>query len=950
MKFEANRKIASILSADVVGYSRLMEDDEAATLATLKECRAIFDRVVAAYGGREFGSVGDSLMAEFPSAVNSLRAALEIQAELRLANESLPDPRKMSLRIGLNLGDVIEDKDLLFGDGVNAAARLQAEAPPGGILVSGSIHEQVHKKVDLGFHYEGSRKVKNISRPIPAYRVLEKGSRARSGIFGELRRRKVFRSAFSYLIVAWVLVEVASVVLPAFDAPDWLLRALITVLVVGFPPVLILAWVFDLTPIGFTATDGVHGERRIFKTMGARLAVAVPMLALTGVGVWWIWSGNLAGNDFRVSGAETRIEQPVIAVTPIRNLTGNEEYDWLGDGVANLVRDRLAQSRYLTVVSQPRWQSIARGIEDPTDLNEAAADANINYVLSGEVISSPGGLILTTRVTDVAAGTDVVAQADENLTEEKVLESVYRIAVLAKQGLKVPHADQLDSFAADFAVQNFAAYRAYISGLQYFDLGAYDEAEQTFNAALELSPEFHVVRYRLAMLYSFTGERQKAAAILKDIPDDARVSRREQLYIDAISALLEENDRPKAIEVYQGILAEFPFEIEARRLLAEVYQLDFQDDAAVEQLRLLARQDAENPHVWGPLGDYLTLMGRYQEAEEALQKYLDLAPGNPNAHGLLGQLERQRENFGAAIERYETALDLDPNYRLARLGIAETRAAAGDIATAIELLRPIADDAELELEERVTAVMDLAWLLRAQSLPGEAIRTWQNAQDIIDREQFRVAESLRHRAVCLLDLDRSAEARELLTRAIKDTPSFGGVPTRYLFSRGLLELQTGALDEVLATAAEIETHALPADNPDRTEEKAAAYLRGLRYLQRNEPKLAIVELEKARTLEGFRYAIYDLGYAKALHAAGRVEDSLALSEQALKSRDPGDLRLDLEWDRARASEFAIRLALESGATMRAEELTSEHKRRWGRLEPVSANSKPAPLLGDSTSY
>ena len=949
MNFEANRKIATILSADVVGFSRLMEADEPSTLATLKERRATFDRVVQEYGGRVFGSVGDSLMADFPSAVNALRASLKIQDEIRSANESLTPERRMQLRIGLNLGDVIDDGDLLYGDGVNAAARLQAEAIPGGILVSGSVHEQVRKKVDVGFEYAGSRHVKNISQPIPAYRVVAEADRSPVSVFGELRRRKVFRSAFGYLVVAWVLVEVSSVVLPAFEAPEWVLRALITILVVGFPPVLILAWVFDLTPIGVRATDDMPAERRVFKSTKARLAVAVPMLALTGVGVWWIWSGYLAHNEFRVSSADTRIEQPVIAVTPIRNLTGRDDLNWLSDGVANLVRDRLAQSRFLVVVSQPRWEAITRGIEDPTAIYAAADDANIDFVLSGEIISSPGGLILTTRVTDVANGTDVVAQADENLTEEKVLEAVYRIAVLAKQGLKVPHAEQLDSFAADFAVQNFAAYRAYISGLQYFDIGAYDEAEQAFSAALELSPDFHVVRYRLAMLYSFTGDRERAAQVLSDIPRDARLDKRERMYIDAIAALFDENDRPKAIGIYRQILEQFPFEIEARRLLAEVYQLDFQDDAAIEQLRLLTQQDPDNPHVWGPLGQYLTMMGRYEEAEQALNEFLRIAPDSPSVHGLLGDLERDRGNYDRALQHYQDSLDLDPQYRTARLGIAETLAASGDLKGAIPMLEEITANPALELEERVTAAMDLAWLLRARSRPGDAIETWEDAHELVLRDEFRVAESLRHRAMCLLDLGQPKPAAELLRQAIEGTPLFGGVPTRYLFSRGLLELAIDDFDAVRATADEIESHALPPENPDRTEAKAAAYLRGLVSLTTGDVDRALSAIETALELEGYRYAIYDLGYARALDRAGRLNDAYAAAERSLTARDPGDVRLDLEWDRARAHEFAIDLATRMGKTSAAEHLSAILEKRWGRPEPAAARSKPAPVDSASVS-
>ena len=166
---EDRRKIATILAADVAGYSRLMEQDEEATLAALKTTRRIFDQSVEQFGGREFGSVGDSLMAQFPSAVNAVRCARAIQDKLTSENENQPADRQMMLRIGINLGDVIEEADTLYGDGVNVAARIQAIASPGSILITGSVHEQIENKVEMDLQHTGRRYVKNINHPVDLY-------------------------------------------------------------------------------------------------------------------------------------------------------------------------------------------------------------------------------------------------------------------------------------------------------------------------------------------------------------------------------------------------------------------------------------------------------------------------------------------------------------------------------------------------------------------------------------------------------------------------------------------------------------------------------------------------------------------------------------------------------------------------------------------------------------
>lgn len=168
----ARRKLAAILSADAVGYSRLMNEDEAATVATLKEYRSIMGRVIARHGGRVVNAPGDALLAEFPSAVEAVGCAAELQQVLAGRNLELPAERRMQFRIGVNLGDVIEEEDgTLYGDGVNIAARLEALAEPGRICISGTVYDAVDGKVGLGFDFLGEQQLKNIAKPVRLYRA-----------------------------------------------------------------------------------------------------------------------------------------------------------------------------------------------------------------------------------------------------------------------------------------------------------------------------------------------------------------------------------------------------------------------------------------------------------------------------------------------------------------------------------------------------------------------------------------------------------------------------------------------------------------------------------------------------------------------------------------------------------------------------------------------------------
>ncbi len=202
------RRLAAILAADVVGYSHLMEADEEATVRALNVSWRLVDRLVADHGGRVFGSAGDSVVAEFPSPVEAVRCAVDIQRELATRDVELPEDRRILLRIGVNLGDVVVEGDNLLGEGVNVAARLEAIADAGGIRLSRPVFDQVKKKLDLGYEYLGAHEVKNIAEPVRVYRVLTDPKEV-GRIIGE---RKPAKQAWRWAALAAATVMLIGVV------------------------------------------------------------------------------------------------------------------------------------------------------------------------------------------------------------------------------------------------------------------------------------------------------------------------------------------------------------------------------------------------------------------------------------------------------------------------------------------------------------------------------------------------------------------------------------------------------------------------------------------------------------------------------------------------------------------------------------------------------------------
>jgi adenylate cyclase len=165
------RKLSAILSADVKGYSRLMGDDELATVDTLKEYRNVLATHINQYNGRVVDSPGDNLLAQFLSVVDAVECAVAIQGDISARNTAFSENRKMAFRIGINLGDVIEDEDRIYGDGINIAARIEGISEGGGICISGTAYDQVKNKLNLGFEFLGKQTVKNISDPVRVYRI-----------------------------------------------------------------------------------------------------------------------------------------------------------------------------------------------------------------------------------------------------------------------------------------------------------------------------------------------------------------------------------------------------------------------------------------------------------------------------------------------------------------------------------------------------------------------------------------------------------------------------------------------------------------------------------------------------------------------------------------------------------------------------------------------------------
>ena len=217
---EVKRKLTAILSADVKGYSRLMGEDEVGTIQTLNAYKELMAGLIQHHHGRVVDAPGDNVLAEFGSVVDAVQCAVEIQKGLKTRNADLPEDRRMEFRIGVNLGDVVEEGEKIFGDGVNIAARLESLSEAGGVCISGSAYDFVGKKLSLGYEYLGEHTVKNIEKPVRVYKVLMEPEAAGKVIGEKKIEPRHWQRPVLALVVVLILVIVAIAIWKYYTPPS----------------------------------------------------------------------------------------------------------------------------------------------------------------------------------------------------------------------------------------------------------------------------------------------------------------------------------------------------------------------------------------------------------------------------------------------------------------------------------------------------------------------------------------------------------------------------------------------------------------------------------------------------------------------------------------------------------------------------------------------------------
>jgi tetratricopeptide (TPR) repeat protein len=689
----------------------------------------------------------------------------------------------------------------------------------------------------------------------------------------------------------------------------------------------------------------VHGMR--MRPKRVLTAAVTIMILFPAAWMGWRYARSVLPGGQSREGTAAGAEAPVavVAVLPFENRTGQHLLDWYGDGLARLIMDNLAQSRHAQVISADTVQSLQSKSASPKDLARAAASGGIGYLLTGEIVSTPAGLTVAARLTDTRKGREAAARRVDALSADSLIGAADTIASATRKGLGLPPAEGVDVFAADFVARNPSAYEAYLKGLRAWTYYRYDEAEARFREALRAAEDFTMARYRLAQVLGDTGRMEEALAEIRRAAAEAgRLSDREARYIRATEAFFSTRYE-EAVREYQNLVKSYPYEVEARNLLATILSDLGRNKEAIDQLKIIVQMEPEHRATWSLLGSAYLAEGDFNQAVLALRRYLELEPGSANGHHLLGDAYRSQSELDLAAAEYQKALDLDPTFHYSSVSHAEVEILRDQWVEAEARLSKVVGNASAPPRNRLDAGFHLASLHRAQGRFRDAARVLAGLEEPLRQEQVREAMALSVRGTCMMELGRLREARALIDEGVKQSPK---VPTRYLFARGLLELRERKQATARETASQILKGALPPDNPDRTEEKAVAFLSGLAWLQEGQAERAMEELSRAVALSGYEYSIYRVGLARAYLQAGKLQEAMAAARQAAAPLDPAKPRVDLELDRVRAALLLSEIQEKMGQSSQAKAGAQAVLQRWSRADAELSDLAAARRLAGVT--
>ena len=635
---DIKRKLTAILSADVKGYSRLMGEDEEWTVRTLSAYREIMRGLIQQHRGRVVDTPGDNVLAEFASVVDAVQCAVEIQQVLRAKNALIPENRRMEFRIGINLGDVIEEGERIYGDGVNIAARLEGLAEAGGICISESAYQQIENKLPLRYEYLGEHQVKNIARPLRAYRAQIE-SEATGKVIGEKKvKPRQWQRATIGLVVAVIVVVVAVVIwklyTPSAPKPEVASKEKITAPQPEKPSVTV--------PTSPAPSVAPALKEKVTPPFPEKVTKPAPPPAP---------KMEVASKDKM---ALSLPDEPSIAVLPFVNMSGDPKQEFLCDGITEEIITALSKIRHLFVISR---QSTFSYKGKPVKVKQVTEELGVRYVLEGSVQRSGDRIRINAQLIDALTGHHLWAERYErDLKDLFALQDEITLKILTATQVKLTAGEQASTAEKYYkGKQGLDCYLKLTeaNGIRMrWNIEANNLARRMIEEAIAMCPENPMGYIALGWIYHY------------DYILGNTKSPRETI--------------EKGIELAQKALAMDDSIAGAHVILCYFYLDKGDNDKAIAEAE---RAVALNPGDWSALNTYansLRAAGRPEEAIPFYQKAIRLTPfGASVLYCDFGQALRNAGRFEEALSAYKKALQRAPDHMGAHIGLTTTYSLMG---------------------------------------------------------------------------------------------------------------------------------------------------------------------------------------------------------------------------------------------------------------------------------
>ena len=698
------RRLAAIFALDMVGFSRLVESDEADTLARQESLRAeLIDPAIERHHGRVVKGTGDGLLAEFASAVDAVECAAEVQRAMAEREAETPRDRQIQFRIGINVGDIVVRDGDIFGDGVNVAARIESLADPGGILVSDSAYNQVHSKVKLGFENLGPHPVKNLQRPVQVYRVLldpafagaSAGEPTQPPVLTRIWQRRVPQIVGLYLLSSWALLEFVDWGVRQYALSPTISSFVVTLLLLLLPSVAWLAWRHGAPgPDGWSSAD--------FTVTLANLVVAALVLGSTFGGEEL---GAATTTKVLEDGEGNRVERAVPKESMVRkvqivgfdNESGDPELDWLSFGIPVAVGRDLGQDAFVRVMGPAEQSGSAvrsldlEGYAPPYEavplslLRDVAERSGVDRFLAGQFRRNEDTLLVDTRLYDTHNSRIVATRSYRSI---EPLEIVDQLSIDLRRDLGVPEwqiEKALDLPVSELVTASPEAFRLYVLALVHClsYIPRYEACLDGVERALEHDPTSAELLASAGIMSWYFGDQDVALEMLGEaMRRSYKLSERERLYQQAFYQEVVEQDVEGAVRTLEYWAELYPEDPGPWRYLSETLRDAGDREGQIEALREVIAIDPSDPSAlsdisvafirtraadsalvyFGLAQDrwpssssaytgaamLLAATGRLEEARDELKRALLLAPGDGSAERMLFALDLRSGRFAEA--------------------------------------------------------------------------------------------------------------------------------------------------------------------------------------------------------------------------------------------------------------------------------------------------------------